>query len=135
MVRGPDSDAPKDTQLSLRVDAETLSYLDGVGREWDLEREDGTVNRSAVLRIIIKSHAGLLFGNFFGVIDTDELGEEWGGVGRLLANAVESERPLPPGLENARLADISAPIPVLVAAADTELGGEGVEPPAYPDTD
>jgi len=63
----------------------------------------------------------VLFGNFFGVVDTDKLADEWGDVGHLLSASVDSERGVPDSLARARLVDVVEPIPVLVSAAEVEL--------------
>jgi hypothetical protein len=123
-MRGPDTDNQKDTHVSVRLDAETVDYLDGLGRELGYVRGDGSgVNRSQTLRTIIKTHHGVLFGNFFGVVEPGKLSDEWGDVGHLLAAAAESERGVPESVKRARLADVLAPLPVLTTAAEVELEG------------
>jgi len=124
--RGPDGDG-KDRHVSFRVDAETAEYIDSFADMAGFVSDDGSANRSAALRAIIKSHHGVLFGNFFGVVDHDKLSDEWGDVGHLLAASLDSDDGVPDTLDEARMADILEPIPVLVTAADVELGGvEGV---------
>jgi hypothetical protein len=122
-MRGPDSDGEKKQQVSVRLGVETVDYLDQVGEQLGLTSPDGTVNRSKTLRSIIKTHNGLLFGNFFGVVDNGKLGSEWGDVGHLLAASVESPRGVPESMREARLVDVVEPIPVLISAAEMELEG------------
>lgn len=119
--RGPQTDAPKDTHVTLRIEDETVDYLDALGEAWGLTRNDGEVNRSEVLRTVINTHNGILFGNFFGIIDNDALADEWGEIGHVLAAANEAERGLPAGLQTPRLADVLEPIPLLMSAAEVEL--------------
>lgn len=114
-MRGSDSDG-KDTHVSVRLDEETVDYIDNFADEMGLD------SRSESLRTIIKTHNGLLFGNFFGVVDDDKLATEWGDVGHLLASSVESDRGVPPSMSEARIVDVLEPIPVLVSAAELELG-------------
>lgn len=121
-MRGSETDNPKDTHVSVRLDAETVDYLDTVGEDMGFV-QNGSVNRSKTLRTIIKTHHGLLFGNFFGVVDTGSLSEEWGDVGHLLAGCVESGRGVPASLSHARLADVVEDVPVLVSAAEVEFEG------------
>jgi hypothetical protein len=116
-MRGSNSDG-KDTHVSVRLDEETVDYIDNFADEMGLD------SRSESLRTIIKTHNGLLFGNFFGVVDDDKLASEWGEVGHLLAASVESDRGVPPGMAEARIADVLEPIPLLVSAAEVELGDE-----------
>lgn len=106
----------KSQHLSLRVDPQTFDYLDGLAEDWGID------NRSEVLRLIIKSHNGLLFGNFFGIVDNEKLAAEWGDVGHLLAAANEADRGVPSNLQEPRLVDIVESIPMLVAAAEVEAG-------------
>jgi len=125
-MRGPDTDSQKTTHVSVRLDEDTVAYLDGLGEEWGFVRDDGSVNRSQTLRTAIKAHNGLLFGNFFGVVDPDKLSDEWGDVGHLLAAGLESDRGVPESVTHARLSDVLRPIPMLVSAAEVELeGGSG----------
>jgi len=119
-MRGPDSDDRKETHVSVRLGVETVDYLDQLGEQLGFVSGD-SVNRSKTLRTIIKTHNGVLFGNFFGVVDTDKLADEWGDVGHLLSASVESERGVPDSLARARLVDVVEPIPVLVSAAEVEL--------------
>lgn len=113
----------KDTHVSVRLDEQTVDYIDSFGDMIGVG--DGeSVNRSESLRTIIKTHNGMLFGNFFGVVDNEKLAGEWGDVGHLLASSVESDRGVPESMRKARLADVLEPIPVLVSAAEVELGGE-----------
>lgn len=124
-MRGPNSDSKKDTHVSVRVDQNTVDYIDQFGEMVGLVDGSGGVNRSKTLRTIIKTHHGLLFGNFFGVTDPDKLSDEWGDVGHILASSVESERGPPDPLDTARLADVVESVPVLVSAAEVELEGDG----------
>lgn len=112
----------KDTHVSVRLDEQTVEYIDSFGDMIGVG-EGESVNRSAALRAIIKTHNGILFGNFFGVVDNEKLASEWGDVGHLLASSVESDRGVPGSMTQARLGDVLEPIPVLVAAAEVELGG------------
>ena len=125
--RGPNTNGgEKNQHVSFRVDSKTASYIDSFAKMVGLVDESGSPNRSAAMRAIIKSHNGVLFGNFFGVVDHDKLESEWGDVGKLLTSAVESDRGVPQSLDDARMADILEPIPVLMSAADVELGDSGV---------
>lgn len=127
-MRGPATDDPKDRHVSVRLDTDTVSYIDALGEAWGLTKPDGDVNRSEVLRTVIKTHNGVLYGNFFGIVDNDVLAAEWGEIGHVLAAANESERGVPPGLQEPRLADILEPIPMLLSAAAVELNDvEGVD--------
>lgn len=119
--RPPDDDSEKDTHISVRVSPETAAYLDAIGKELGHGRENGSVNRSATLRSIIKIQNGILFGSFYGIIDPGAMRDEWGDVGHLIAAALSSDMGVPEGLENARLADVMAPIPVIERAAEVEL--------------
>lgn len=110
------SDAPKSHHVSVRVDRQTNTYLEGLAEDW------GVDSKSEALRLIIKSHNGMLTGSFFGIVNNDRLVEEWGDVGHLLAAASESERGVPGGVDGARLVDVVEPLPVLVSAADVEAG-------------
>lgn len=120
-MAAPDTDEPKNHHITLRVDTPLVEYLDALGEEWDMVKEDGDVNRSAVLRTVIKTHNGIAFGNFFGIVDNDALADEWGEIGHLLAAANESERGVPEGLQTPRLVDVLEPVPLLVSAAEVEL--------------
>lgn len=120
-MRGANGGDGNSNHLSMRVDEATVEYLESLGHEWGMTREDGSVNRSEVLRTIIKTHNGILFGNFFGVTDNDALADEWGELGHLLASANEADRGVPAGLQEARLADVLEPVPLLVSAAEAEL--------------
>jgi len=114
-MRGSDGSG-KDTHVSVRLDEQTVEYIDSFGDEM------GFTSRSAALRAIIKSHNGVVFGNFFGIVDGEKLASEWGDVGHLLASSVESDRGVPDSMTEARLADVLEPIPLLVSAAEVELG-------------
>jgi len=116
-MRGSNSDE-KDTHVSVRLDQDTVEYIDNFADEMGLD------SRSESLRTIIKTHNGLVFGNFFGVVDDEKLASEWGDVGHLLAASFESDRGVPPSMTEARIADVLEPIPVLVSAAEVELGDE-----------
>lgn len=116
-MRGSDSTSSgKNTHISVRFDEQTVDYIDNFGDEM------GFNSRSEALRAIIKSHHGVVFGNFFGIVDDDKLASEWGDVGHLLAASVESDRGVPPSMSQARLADVLEPMPLLVSAAEFELG-------------
>jgi hypothetical protein len=116
-MRGSDS-SNKDTHVSVRLDEETVEYIDNFADEMGLD------SRSESLRSIIKTHNGLLFGNFFGVVDDEKLASEWGDVGHLLTAAAESDRGVPPSMTDARIVDVLEPIPVLLSAAEVELDNE-----------
>lgn len=131
MATGDTNDA-KQNHVSLRVDHATLEYIDRVGEEWDIRRDDGEVNRSEVLRLIISTHQGIMLGNFFGIVDTDALAREWGETGHLLAAAYEADRDLPEGLSDPCLADVLEPVPILVRAAEVEHGDTELEPSDAP---
>lgn len=122
-MRGRSTENHKDTHVTVRLPKEDVEYLDAVGEEWGLVKDGGDVNRSETLRTIIKTHSGLLYGNFFGIVDNDRLASEWGSVGHTLAAANESDRGVPTGLQEARLVDVIGPVPLLVSAAETELEG------------
>lgn len=121
MTRGPNTDeSQKDTHVSVRLAEDNVEYLDRLGEELGFVR-DGDVNRSQTLRTVIKSHNGLLFGRFFALLDSEKLADEWGDVGELLAAAKATDGGLPDQLSEARLADVTEPVPVMVAAAHVEL--------------
>lgn len=109
-----ESDQSKTHHVSMRVDRQTYNYLEGLSEDWDMDR-------SKVLRNIIKSHHGLLFGNFFGIVDNEKLADEWGDVGHLLAAANEADRGVPDSLAEPRLVDVVEPVPVLISAAEVEM--------------
>ena len=121
-MRGRDAENTK-THVSVRLDVETVDYIDQLGQQMGFVK-GGSVNRSETLRTVIKTHNGILFGNFFGVVDNDKLAREWGDVGHLLASSAESDRGVPTGVDEACLADVLEQIPVLMAAAEAELGGD-----------
>lgn len=122
-MRGPETDEPKNEHVTLRLDKNLVDYLDALGEDWGIMKPDGEVNRSKVLRTVIKTHNGVVFGNFFGIVDNEALADEWGEIGHLLAAANESDRGVPEGLQEPRLVDILEPIPLLVRAAEVELNG------------
>lgn len=121
-MRGSDSHNPKTDHVSVRLDAQTAAYLDSLSHLL-VDGDGESMNRSETIRVVVKSHSGLLFGNFLGVVDADKLSEHWGGVGHVLASSLRSDLGPPPQLDNARLADIIEPLPVLISAADAELSG------------
>ncbi len=119
-MRGRDSEEPKETHVSVRLGVDTVEYLDQLGEQLGFVK-DGSVNRSKTLRTVIKTHNGVLFGNFFAIVDNDALADEWGDVGHLLSASLESDRGVPESVSRARLVDVVEPIPLLVSAAEVEL--------------
>lgn len=111
-----DPGSTKSHHVSVRVDKQTVEYLDGLADDWGID------SRSEVLRLIIKSHNGLLFGNFFGIVDNDRLADHWGSLGHLLAAANEAGRGVPEDLQEPRLVDVVESVPMLVSAAEVEAG-------------
>jgi len=118
-MRGRDAENTK-THVSVRLDVETVDYIDQLGQQMGFVK-GGSVNRSETLRTVIKTHNGILFGNFFGVVSNDKLAAEWGEVGHLLAASVESDRGVPASIDRARLVDVVQPVPLLLSAAELEL--------------
>lgn len=111
----PESESTKTHHVSLRVDQQTYHYLEGLAEDWEM-------GRSEALRTIIKSHHGVMWGNFFGIVDNDKLADEWGDIGHLLAAANESDRGVPATLSEPRLVDVIEPLPILISAAEVEMG-------------
>lgn len=120
--RGPHTDEPKNNHVQFRASDSTIDLIDSLQERW------GASSRSEVIRVMVHSHAGLMYGNFFALLDTDRLAEEWGGVGELLAAAIDSDRPLPSGVDRAQLRDVVVDVPLLLGAAHEEAGiGPGGE--------
>jgi len=115
-MRGQDNGSSLDELVQFRASESTTDFLDQLKDDWGLQ------SRSAALRIIIHSWAGLLNGNVWAVLDESRLREEWGDLGHILANAHEHDEPISPTLAQARLIDVIEEPPVLLGAAKEEVG-------------
>lgn len=110
--------------LTVRVDENTIELVDALGREWGVLKDDGDVNRSEVIRLLIDSYGGVLDGRFLALVDDDLLVEEWGCAGAVLAAAETTDEGPLDGMKDARLADVLKPLPSLVGAGRVATGRE-----------
>lgn len=107
--------------VTVRMGADQVEVLDTLGEAWGITKDDGTVNRSATLRLVTEAFGGVLTGRFFAIVDNDKLAKEWGAVGQVLALANEADGDMPTAMREARLADVLKPAPDLVGAGRLEL--------------
>jgi len=108
-------DNGKNRHVSFRTDDDTVAFLDELNEAWGLD------SRSNVIRVIIDSYMGLLYGNVFGIIDPDKLRGEAPFFGEMLDHVLKSDTPLPETLQELRLIDIIADPDQLLGAAAVEL--------------
>lgn len=96
---------------SIRYDEKTDRFLEQLEEEWK-------TNRSQAIRNIIKMFMGVMYGNFFALLDEDKLIQKWGETGKILSLIKEDP---PESVDKATLHEVIKDPEVLVNATEIEL--------------
>lgn len=119
----PDSETQKNNVVRFRASDTTTKYIEHLEDEWNCS------SKSEALRILVHSFIGITHGNLYKVMDRDKLRNRWGGIGTVLAVAIEQDDAQLEHLSESRLGYVIDDVPSLLAAAREDAH---VHPPDFP---